>query len=66
MDQKMNRKQIAAELMHGVPDESRDDHQKIAYAILAGETVEKILEMRETNDWPSTYAWLKTKLNEKN
>lgn len=57
----MNRKQIATELMNGVPEESRADHEKIARAIIAGETPEMILGMRETNDWPETYSWLKTK-----
>lgn len=57
----MNRKQIAAELMDGVPEDSREDHEKIALAIINGEPFEKILEMRETNEWPSTYSWLKTK-----
>ncbi len=57
----MNRKQIAAELLDGVPEESREDHAKIARAITDGVPFEKILAMRETNDWPSTYSWLKIK-----
>ena len=57
----MNRKQIAAELMDGVPEESRSDHEAIARAIIDGTPFDQILEMRETNDWPSTYSWLKTK-----
>ncbi len=57
----MNRKQIAAELMDGVPEESREDHERIARAIIEGVPFDKILAMRETNDWPATYSWLKTK-----
>ncbi len=60
----MDRKQIAAELMDGVPAESRADHEKIARAIIEGEPFEKILDMRETNCWPSTYDWLKTKFSQ--
>ena len=47
--------------MDGVPEESRSDHEAIARAIIDGTPFDQILEMRETNDWPSTYSWLKTK-----
>lgn len=57
----MNRKQIATELLDGVPEESREDHETIALAIIEGVPFEKILAMRETNAWPATYSWLKTK-----
>jgi hypothetical protein len=59
----MNREQIATELMKGCPTESREDHEAIAEAVRAGESVESILKMDEVDRWPETYAWLKSALN---
>lgn len=55
----MNRKKIARELMSTCPDELEPDHQKIADAILRGESRKYILDMEETNAYPDTYVWLR-------
>lgn len=59
----MDRNQIAAELLRGCPDESRADHEVIAQALRRGDSVSDILAMREVNDWPETYVWLRSELN---
>lgn len=58
----MDRNQIANELLRGVPDESREDHEAIAEALRRGDSASDILGMREANDWPETYVWLRTEL----
>ncbi|MEN6421127.1 MAG: hypothetical protein ABFD76_04205, partial [Smithella sp.] len=64
----MNRKQIATELMTGCQrdeDWGEDertpwtDHQAIADAIISGKSVDEILNMREMENWPDTYVWVK-------
>lgn len=55
----MSRAEIAAELLRGVPTESRDDHEVIAAAIRAGQAWDIVLAMGETQRWPETYAWIK-------
>lgn len=61
---KMDRNGLADELLNGCPAESLSDHKKIAGAIRGGKSVDEILAMRETNDWPSTYDWLKSKMGD--
>jgi len=56
------RQEIAAELLQDCPAESLEDHQKIAAAIERGNSRDDILGMKETNDWPETYHWLKDEL----
>lgn len=58
----MDRNEIATELLRGVPEESREDHEAIAAALRRGDSADDILSMREVNDWPETYSWLKTEL----
>lgn len=56
------RKQLADDLMRGCPEELREDHQAIAVAIRRGDSPSKILDMKESNEWPDTYIWLKSRL----
>jgi hypothetical protein len=51
---------IAEELSNGLQqnDPSYDDHAAISNAIKNGITKGRILEMRETNNWPDTYVFL--------
>lgn len=64
----MNRKQIAVELMRGILCEQKNDHKKIADAIVAGKTFDEICATTKINDWPETYVWVKNelKINESN
>lgn len=55
---------IADELMGGCPDESFDDHKKIADAIRAGKSFDEICGSTEIEQWPDTYIWVKTELGE--
>lgn len=57
-----DRNQIAEELLRGCPEECLEDHEAIAEALRRGDSTEQILQMRETNDWPETYVWLKGEL----
>lgn len=50
---------FAVELMRGVPDESREAHQKIADAMREGHSFATICEGTDIEDYPDTYAWLK-------
>ena len=61
MKQYKTLEQIAAELMHGCPSESREDHETIADAIRGGVLLIDILGMPEVNRWPETCAWLISK-----
>lgn len=58
----MDRKQIAEKLMHKVPAEARQDHERLAEMILAGQSRNSILDSEEADHWPETYSWLHTVL----
>lgn len=60
----MTRSELAAELLRDCPEESMSDHQIIADAILFGHTLTVMLSMREVNNWPETYSWLKAEMPE--
>lgn len=62
MNTKMNRDEIADELMRGCPDESFDDHEAIAEAIRNGVELEDLLKMPELDRWPDTYSWVLSEL----
>ncbi len=57
-----NRNEIAAELLRNCPAECASDYAAIADALRRDEDAQKILAMQEVNDWPETYAWLKSEL----
>jgi len=54
----MNREQLANELLHGCPDAALIDHERIADAIMSGNSLDDILQLPELQRWPETYAWL--------
>ncbi len=55
---------LAVELMDGCPDESFEDHQSIADAIMRGDGHDDILDMAVLQYWPDTYVWLKDRLED--
>ena len=57
------RNEIAAQLLEGCPEESRNDHEEIARAIRIGTSVDAIMAMPEVDRWPDTYCWLRGVLN---
>ena len=59
-EDKMNRNEIADELMRGCPVESESFHRAVATAIRLRKPISEILDM--CDDWPDTYHWLKTEL----
>jgi len=60
----VDRNAIADELMFGCPDESFNDHQKIADAIRSGMSFDEICEKTNIDEWTETYVWVKTELGE--
>lgn len=60
----MKRRQLVAELLKGVKEDARKDHNKIAQCILNGDSKEQILQMKETNQWPETYVWIKNNMED--
>lgn len=60
----ITREQIATELLRDCPQESLEDHQAIAAALLRGDSPEQILNMTELDNWPETYSWLKGELSQ--
>jgi hypothetical protein len=64
MSNTIDRNALAKELLLGVPDESRADHEAIAAALVRGDSAEEILGMPEVDYWPETYSWLKTELGD--
>jgi hypothetical protein len=63
-DEQMNRQKIAEELMDSCPDDLAADHQVIADAITAGCSIDYILGMTETNAWPDTYVFLRSRFQD--
>lgn len=57
------RGQIAKELLKNVPKELKKDHLIIANAIKQGKSLDYILNMKETDNWPDTYFWIKSELS---
>lgn len=62
LEKTMNRIEIANELLNGVEDCARADHEIIANMILNGTTKDEILDSKEANNWPDTYSWLSNNL----
>lgn len=55
-----NREELADALLQGCPNESRQDHEAIARAIVEGVAWSKVLNMPEVIRWPETYSWLRS------
>jgi len=60
---KHEKENIINRLMFCCPTGSKNDHWAVARAIKSGATWETISQMKELNDWPETYVWLKAEMN---
>ncbi len=55
----MDRNKLAVDILTDCTPGAMADHKVIAMAILEGRPIDDVLNMKETNDWPETYNFIK-------